>query len=31
MDFMPEELHASGIGWYSTTIGPLSAFAERQR
>ena len=27
IDFVPEQLHASGIGWYSTTIGLLQLVA----
>jgi MFS family permease len=26
-DFMPEQLHASGIGWYSTTVGLVQLVA----
>ncbi|WED43367.1 MFS transporter [Legionella cardiaca] len=27
IDFLPEQLHASGIGWYNATIGLLELFA----
>lgn len=27
IDFLPEQIHASGIGWYSATIGLLELFA----